>query len=404
MYTRMSAPWSSVFNLTSRKGSKKKSNAAKSRSSPTPMSSEAAAVLVAPSSLASVAAGPRRPSPTAILSPALNSASSDAARPHRPSPTTVDDTAAVTTVPSPSEAVAVTRTAPLLQETTPRSVQPLKAPGSNIAAVFGAPSSLASVAAGAPRSSSTEKLSTLANPASSNAARSRSQSEITSSEATAAVTTAPSPSEAVAVSRTAPSLQDATPRSVQPSIAPGSHTFPTLESVVDSLAPEAAGAKKAGSSSLEAEVESSYVIQETQEDVNDVTFESAQHSTNYSLSFLEDDEEEVSDDDHNNNNVIESNQNNNNNNNAESDTPHDWEDASPDVVMAKLKQIKAEVYEKVGLKPFYKSYNTWEKMMLDQRKKAYAWYRRLTPDVRGIVFCDKLNICFYFFSFLTFVI
>ncbi len=47
-------------------------------------------------------------------------------------------------------------------------------------------------------------------------------------------------------------------------------------------------------SSLEAEVESSYVIQETQDDINDVTFESAQHSTNYDLSFLEDDKDEVS--------------------------------------------------------------------------------------------------------------
>ena len=40
-------------------------------------------------------------------------------------------------------------------------------------------------------------------------------------------------------------------------------------------------------------------------------------------------------------------------------------------------------------------------MTLDQRNKAYAWYRRLTPDVRGIVCCYKVNICFNFFFFFN---
>jgi hypothetical protein len=134
-------------------------------------------------------------------------------------------------------------------------------------------------------------------------------------------------------------------------------TVPTLESVVDSSAPEAAGAETVLASSLEAEVESSYVIQETQDDINDVAFELAQHSTNYDLSFLEDDEDKVSENEQNNNNIIESNQTTNSNA-VESNLPGDWEGTSPDVVMAKLKQIKAEVYEKVGLKAFYKSYNS----------------------------------------------
>ncbi len=72
--------------------------------------------------------------------------------------------------------------------------------------------------------------------------------------------------------------------------------------------------------------------------------------------------------------MIESNQTTNSNA-VKSNLPNDWEGASPGVVMAKLKQIKAEVYEKVGLKAFYKSYNSWEKMMLEQRNKAFAWYQ-----------------------------
>ncbi len=61
-------------------------------SSPTPMSSEAAAVLGAPSSLALVATGAHHPSPTASLTASVvNSASSNAARPRHQSPTAIDD-------------------------------------------------------------------------------------------------------------------------------------------------------------------------------------------------------------------------------------------------------------------------------------------------------------------------
>ncbi len=63
----------------------------------------------------------------------------------------------------------------------------------------------------------------------------------------------------------------------------------------------------------------------------------------------------------------------------------DWDDASPNFVLAKLKQIKPEVYKRFGLRSFYKSYNSWEKMTGEQRNKVVAWYRKLSPEIQGIV-------------------
>ncbi len=40
---------------------------------------------------------------------------------------------------------------------------------------------------------------------------------------------------------------------------------------------------------------------------------------------------------------------------SSTNAPADQEDASPDVILAKLKQIKHEVFERLGLQPFYKS-------------------------------------------------
>ena len=67
-----------------------------------------------------------------------------------------------------------------------------------------------------------------------------------------------------------------------------------------------------------------------------------------------------------------------------------WAVASPDVVLAKLKQIKPEVFERFGLRPFYKSYIYWEKMTGEQRNKAVAWYRKLSPEIQGIAIITKV--------------
>jgi hypothetical protein len=56
-------------------------------------------------------------------------------------------------------------------------------------------------------------------------------------------------------------------------------------------------------------------------------------------------------------------------------TPPEWQDVPPDAILAKVKTLKQEFLESKGLCPFYKSYNSWEKMSADQWDKAAAWFR-----------------------------
>jgi hypothetical protein len=55
-------------------------------------------------------------------------------------------------------------------------------------------------------------------------------------------------------------------------------------------------------------------------------------------------------------------------------TPPEWQDVPPDAILAKVKTLKQEFLESKGLRPFYKSYNSWEKMTADQWDKAAAWF------------------------------
>jgi hypothetical protein len=55
-------------------------------------------------------------------------------------------------------------------------------------------------------------------------------------------------------------------------------------------------------------------------------------------------------------------------------TPNEWEDVPPGAIMATVKKLKPDFLEAKGLRPFYKSYISWEKLTADQRDKAAAWF------------------------------
>jgi hypothetical protein len=74
----------------------------------------------------------------------------------------------------------------------------------------------------------------------------------------------------------------------------------------------------------------------------------------------------------------------------------DWDNISPNQVMARLKLLKAEVLDQHNLRPFYKSYSNWEKMSADQRNKAVAWFCKLPEPLKG-------NAFNFFHSFLIFM-
>ncbi len=62
---------------------------------------------------------------------------------------------------------------------------------------------------------------------------------------------------------------------------------------------------------------------------------------------------------------------------SNNNSPVKWGSISPDLIMAKMKQLKPEPYEGSGLRSFYKSYNSWEKMATEQKNKAVAWFRKI---------------------------
>jgi hypothetical protein len=118
------------------------------------------------------------------------------------------------------------------------------------------------------------------------------------------------------------------------------------------------------------------------DDLDNLVEEAAQQQQQADLALFDDEEDDVFFD------HIDNNDDNDQSGALVSSTiaPADWGDASPQVVLAKLKQIKPEVYERFGLRAFDKSYNSWEKMTGEQRNKAVAWYRKLSPEIQGRVF------------------
>jgi len=50
----------------------------------------------------------------------------------------------------------------------------------------------------------------------------------------------------------------------------------------------------------------------------------------------------------------------------------DFSGVNPDYIMHRLKLIKPEVLTHCGLKPFYKSYSSWQKLTADQRNKVIS--------------------------------
>ncbi len=71
----------------------------------------------------------------------------------------------------------------------------------------------------------------------------------------------------------------------------------------------------------------------------------------------------------------------------------DFEAVHPDHIMTNLKLIKPEVLVRFGLKPFYKSYCSWDKLSVEQKNKALSFFRKLPEHLRG-----ELSRVFFLFS------
>jgi hypothetical protein len=77
------------------------------------------------------------------------------------------------------------------------------------------------------------------------------------------------------------------------------------------------------------------------------------------------------------------------------------------VIIRCLKAITPDVLSSLGMGEFYKSYPIWQKMTIDQRNRAIAWFRQLPKEMQGrflyfFLYFSLLIITHNLFYFLIF--
>jgi len=66
----------------------------------------------------------------------------------------------------------------------------------------------------------------------------------------------------------------------------------------------------------------------------------------------------------------------------------EWDGCSPTAIIRCLKAIDKEELKSLGLREFYKSYSSWEKLTSDQRNKTVSYFRSLSEDLQEQVIAD----------------
>jgi len=85
-----------------------------------------------------------------------------------------------------------------------------------------------------------------------------------------------------------------------------------------------------------------------------------------------------------------------------SDTVPEWDGCNPDCILKRLKSIPKPDLEAIGKREFYKSYNSWAKMTMDQRNKSLAYFRSLPEDMQGMHFFPYTCVSIIVFMSLIF--
>jgi hypothetical protein len=63
--------------------------------------------------------------------------------------------------------------------------------------------------------------------------------------------------------------------------------------------------------------------------------------------------------------------------------PQDFEGVDPDYIMHRMKLIWPDIITLLKMKPFYKSYTSWQKLSADQKNKTVSFIRKLPTPLRG---------------------
>lgn len=64
--------------------------------------------------------------------------------------------------------------------------------------------------------------------------------------------------------------------------------------------------------------------------------------------------------------------------------PPEWDNIPPDMVIRSMKALKPEILQGAGLRDYFKSYPSWEKMKPEQRNKSLSWFRSLPDHLQGL--------------------
>jgi hypothetical protein len=68
------------------------------------------------------------------------------------------------------------------------------------------------------------------------------------------------------------------------------------------------------------------------------------------------------------------------NHTQQSSLPPEWGNVNPDALLKCFKTVKGDALQLLGIREFYKSYSSWEKMTHDQRYKALSWCHNLPEN------------------------
>jgi hypothetical protein len=82
----------------------------------------------------------------------------------------------------------------------------------------------------------------------------------------------------------------------------------------------------------------------------------------------------------------------------------EWAGCTQDAIMKRMKAIEKDQLKDLGLKEFYKSYFSWEKMTNDQKNKTLSYFRALPEELQGMSLVLLLHFFLNFILFISFLL
>ncbi len=72
-----------------------------------------------------------------------------------------------------------------------------------------------------------------------------------------------------------------------------------------------------------------------------------------------------------------------NNSNAQS-IILEWDGSNPDAIVKRLKAFDKDQLKNLGIREFYKSYGSWDKMTIEQKNKVVSYFCALLEEIQGL--------------------